>query len=153
MTKKINETKVSDQRKFRNANSARVATRMTEDPNSEYRWVICETGYMGAEDEYERQDNFIEQGWDVVYSEERPADDRSNSLDNTTKNSDRLKPVTKRTRSGKLQVLMKCSKERREANETAKATRDEERRIASVKSIKRQGNKLKVTHGEYTPDE
>lgn len=152
MKKQLNETKVSHERKFRTTNGGRLMTRMKSNPNMEYRWVITDVGYLNSEDEFERTDKFIDKGWNIVYSEERPEDQRTNAPDNDTKNSDRLKPVTKRLRGGKMATLMSCTKEQRAENEQAKADADEARRLASVKSIKKQGNKQTIIDHEVDLD-
>jgi hypothetical protein len=136
--------KVADDRQFRATLGGRSHTKVNKDPNFEYRWVITDVGYMKTEDEYERVDQFIDKGWNIVYSEDRPEDERANAPDNDTKNSERLKPVTKRLKGGNFAVLMKCSKEQREKNEKDKATRDNNELLRSVKSVKKQGNNVVV---------
>ena len=140
---------VDEKRKFRGKLAGKQPTVKKEDPGYEYRWVITDRDYgKQYNDEYERIEDFIDQGWNVVYSEERPIDERSNTPDNDVKNSDRLKPVTKRTKGGRTQVLMKCSKEQRQENEARKAKTDKARLEASVKSIKREGQNEVVTDHE-----
>lgn len=112
-----------------------------DDPNYERRWVITDADFgKKYADEYERVEDFIDKGWDVVYSEERPADERANAPDNDKKNSERLKPVTKRLRGGRTAILMKCHKDIRAENEATKAQVDKERLLASIKSMKKKGN-------------
>lgn len=145
MTKKLNKDSLDTDRKFRKTtSSAKQFSKMDYDPNYDYRWVITDVGYMKSETEFERVDHFIDNGWDVVYSEERPEDERSVAPDNDTKNSDRLKPVTKKLKGGSMATLMKCLKTRRQENEIEKARRDKEAHDRSAKSIKKQGNEVTV---------
>jgi hypothetical protein len=133
MTKNFTDESIAAKRKFRGKLGQRDWSKMEQDPNFEYRWVI--TTYKNNIDPYERVEQFIDKGWDVVYSEDRPVDERTNAPDNTKDNSDRLKPVTKRLASGHIQILMKCSKERRQQNEVEKAKKDKQRELASIKKI------------------
>lgn len=87
------------------------------DPNYDYKWVDATTDREGLGRVY----RYIEKGWEVVYSKDKPIDDRSTSANQDGKSKDlRESPVTHTTRSGHTMVLMRCSKKQREINEAAK---------------------------------
>lgn len=144
MTKKLAEQSLAEKRKFRGKLGPREWSKMNQDANYEYRWVCTTPGYMKTVDAYERAEGFIDKGWTVVWSEDRPIDERSNKPDNTKENSDRQKPVTKRLADGHTYMLMRCNKEQRKENELAKAELDDKRHQASVKKVNKQGNNITI---------
>ena len=146
MTKNLITKTVAEERKFRGSNARHSFSMKNIDKSNTYRWVI--TTYPEALDQYERPEYFMDKGWSVVYSEDRPDDNRAAAPDNTTENSDRLKPVTKRLRGGHSAILMKITKEEHQKNIETNVNNRIAKENLSRKSIKKRpgiGNELIVT--------
>jgi hypothetical protein len=152
ISKDIKEETQDEITKFRGKLGPRNYAALDRDPNFEYRYVI--TTYESNLDPYERVEQFLNEGWQVVYSDETPTDERSFAPDNSKETSERLKPVNKRLRGGHNAILLKCSKEQREKNDKKKAQEraDMQRRSLNAKSQRQQGNNLKTDLGDVNLD-
>lgn len=136
---------VDEKRKFRGGINPRNGQRIERDKTHAYRWVTTDIGYCQAQDEYERVEDAIDRGWQVVYSQERQGDERSFVPDNDKENSERLKPVTRRVRGGYNQVYMKIALDKLAENEAADEAKRKADHHRSVKFVKQSGSDIKVT--------
>lgn len=114
---------------FRGKLRVNSIAKISEDANCEYKFVI--TTY---DHDPERALRYMDQGWDVVYEESAPLDDRAFVPDK--ENSDkfgRLKPITKRLKGGHSAILMKITKDQRKENRIERMKRDKARELASIR--------------------
>jgi len=148
MTKSLNEKSLADQRKFRKHNGKRRMAKFKQDPNYEYKYVITDTGYQNADDEFERMEKYLDRGWDVVYADDTIVDARASAPDNSEEKKLRTKPVIKRLRGGHTAVLMRIHKDTRQENclRDKKEREDRIRQSVSAKNItKDSANNIHVT--------
>lgn len=126
MTDKL--TKESARQKFRSSVSIKDIGQVSiSDKNLITKWVDAEFSEgLG------RIDRYIDKGWNVVYSKDKAKDDRKNVGNQDGVESDiRPSPITRTTKGGHTQILMKIDKNTRDTNQLADAQRDDERLAAS----------------------
>lgn len=137
MTDKINREKARE--KFRSGVSIKDIGTVDEIAGYATKWVDCQ--FLEG---LKRIDRYIDKNWDVVYSKEKAKDDRKNNADQAVV-ATVPKPVTRTTRSGHTQILMKIKTELRNENALEKAAKDMARLNASRKrKVDQSGNVMKV---------
>lgn len=114
-------------------------------PNHNFKFVIVD--YRHDPDAEERH---LQMGYEYVMSTDDVLDDRSFVPGETRKEKVKPSCITKKTREGYLQVLMKISKDREIQNALKAKKAAEDRYKRSQKSVHRQGNNVKVDGGEIS---
>lgn len=141
------QTKDDIRAQFRNSLNISEVNKVKKDPNYEYKLVI--TTY---EHDPDRVGRYMDNGWDIVFSEDSISDERTN-IASEKSSEGRIRPVTKRLKGGHQAVLMRCSKERRQQNEAAKTARDKEAFLkASGRKIRKEGSNIIVQESDINLD-
>lgn len=142
---KIN--KDSAREKFRSTVSIKSIQAVEKlDPNYEYK-KVCATFKEGLG----RIDRYIDAGWEVVYSDEAPKDDRTISASQSGKDDGlRQKPVSFTSRNGgDTYILMRCHKDQRTKNEATKyKARKEKFESMQKRKPKQVGRNITITGDE-----
>lgn len=143
---KIN--KETAREKFRSTVAIKDVQAITNlDPDYEYK-KVCATFKEGLG----RVDRYIDAGWEVVYSNETPKDDRTIAANQAGKDdSVHQKPVTTTSKGGDSYILMRCHKDQREKNEKIKHEAREVK-FRSQQKLKKQGKDLKITGTDISFD-
>lgn len=110
------------------------------DPNYEYKHVIFTYRHDPG-----RVQRYLEAGWEIVETTETTVDDRSftpNSKDEKL----RPQPMITNTKDGHQQVLLRCTKDRRQENELRKKEENDRLSEANTKrkggEVIRRGNEI-----------
>lgn len=133
-------TKDSARTKFRGSVTIKDIGSTEMNPLYDYKWVDAQ-----FQEGLKRIDRYIDKNWEVVYSKDKPKDDRKNNASQDGEDKDlRTSPVTRTTRGGHTQIYMKVLKTDRAKNALEKAVRDKAREDAS-RRIKKVDNTITVS--------
>ncbi len=122
-------TKDTARQKFRSSVNIKDISATEMHPDYDYKWVDLQ-----FTEGLKRVDRYIDKGWEVIYSKDKPKDDRKNIASQDGKEADlRTSPVTRTTRGGNTQIYMKVLKETRIKNGLESAARDKARYQAQQK--------------------
>lgn len=116
--------------KFRNSVNVKEVFSV-EDQNPDYDYKYVDLNFIEGS---KRAERYMDNNWEVVYSKEKPKDDRASAAHQDGKDTDlRTSPVTITTKGGHTQVLMRIKKTDRQANALANAAKDKAHYEASTK--------------------
>lgn len=126
-----------------------IATALRKpDPLYQYKRVISDYKH----DPW-RVERMLDEGWEIVISDQKMLDDRKNTPDNDSDDKLRSTPVTKKTRDGHTLVLMRCLKATFDKLEAAEEKTRQDRLDAMRQHRQRvSGNEVRVTDSEINTD-
>jgi hypothetical protein len=127
---------------------SRILAVTKQDPNYLYKAIRFDEHYDPAS---ENIDKYLDRGWEIVSSDEKLADDRTNAPGKQDTNDLRIKPVTQKGKMGAEFVVIKIRKDVDKANRLKDKQKEEERFRARTQ-VKKQGNNEYITGTEISND-